>query len=574
MSLVRYSPSTVSYTGAAVSTASRYWNSLTPQQKKAALKIGYHSAKYLAKRGRKVFNDLMTKRSKSEMKADFNVKRGSATEINRPAGVRRLLTNINNERKTHNAVSGSSKAAEVPNISYIDLFYPRVKVSEANPYVITENNETLIKSVQWGGAQQGFLWQSLYPIWTDTKNAAFGVTNVKYAHSLSLEALINKCNDTNMQDWNNLNCRWSLPNIPNGSQTNDMTNRLFALDSALFHYHSGHIEYTFQNTMECRVTIMINEYTPREKLTHYQNPVQCMMWDNWINSNTYDRTNNGFKSQNYLANDNAPFDLPLAYKDTGDLSFGPRKNHSSLHKYWHVSKTVKYVLDPGDRLVYRCNFPGFNLSEFSQLWRLHSAHMNQATSESNPEIYNWDYMPLFSKYLTFRFKSEVAYEKPVLSSATVDGSSLNLPDKIDSIANMMGQVTCTMSQKHIFRKLPNYRMSNVFKANRWSLAADANAVTHAQANAATNMINVEDNQNNDAQNSNVVPAAVYLTTDTGQALRTFTDTNGAYLGNVIVGNPSTTTALNTGNTSSTTVSFGTAAVVPNGAFASAGLNTV
>lgn len=117
-------------------------------------------------------------------------------------------------------------------------------------------------------------------------------------------------------------------------------------------------------------------------------------------------------------------------------------------------------------------------------------------------------------------------------------------------------------------------MSNVFKANRWSLAADANAVTHAQANAATNMINVEDNQNNDAQNSNVVPAAVYLTTDTGQALRTFTDTNGAYLGNVIVGNPSTTTALNTGNTSSTTVSFGTAAVVPNGAFASAGLNTV
>lgn len=466
--------------------------------------------------------------SASKMSQSTMSKISNVTDYSRTSRFLPLSGYSKNERKVKTLVS-KAKRRRIKRPDLLSILYPKISLKLAYPYIYSDFKLTTSRSVQWPGGQQGVIYQTLFPLWETSPNES--AANGNLFPSLSLEQMVSKCNDAQSDSGFDL---WTLPNITNGTtMTESALASLTDLNKAEFVYYGGQRTYRFQNTCDIRVKLLINEYTPKEKMTIKENPINLIQIDNAHNA-----SGGAFSSRATYTNTYTPTNQHLDYKDKEDLGWGPKSFHAYLHSKWNVSDTKVIHLGPGDVFNYVVEYAPFSLTQFQQLYDF--SQSPQPYTGDVPIVNNWDFIPLFTKFFTIRCQSEILNDKQNLTSVTVDTVSLNVPDPLTAISKGMGQIsTCIINETHSFRKFPSNPRTNFVYNNQFNFK-NTSTLTSTQVNAATATIN---NETNEEQSVMQPTQAVYLTDPSGvTSYATINDNSGRVIPITAIVGPDSLTA--------------------------------
>lgn len=378
--------------------------------------------------------------------------------------------------------------------SHAKVVYPMV--TTFSTVAATENTfSNDVKSIQWTTARQAFACFSLFPIFNKTSLDGTNVnSNYGIEGSLSLQTLINKGQDLIAQDTsqnliqtinNPLGAYIQYPILANQHDTSTEANSngitlnsqyMTQLKDYAFAYHGGSQKYHIMNTYDYEVDIIINEYTPRRMLRACDDPVHCMMQDIQIDSG--DRN-----QQSTWRNTQPPLDDDVIYNTAGDFDFGPKTHMKTLHTNWNVGKPLKVKLAPGEHMHYTVVFPSFVARDWSDFFEREAVastfdynklttaeHIpNDSTkwyANATPKYTQFDFCPMFSKFVTMRIRSEKLHNSPTVIEPT-GTANMKIPTPLTQVYPGFGQVAINVDRvKHHCRHLPSKTRPNIIRYNK------------------------------------------------------------------------------------------------------------
>lgn len=213
----------------------------------------------------------------------------------------------------------------------------------------------------------------------------------------------------------------------------------------VFDYHGGYQEHTFVNCSECNVTIFLQECKPRSVMTGVEEDLAAAgiqykvrsigedLLIDYRNDLPLGNTLNPIFSADGAGNNNSTNEI-------SDVMVKINKHSNLVHRKYLVGKELRVTLKPGDSYTHRMSFDPFHFNEstFNSLAsQLTDRTSTTAQTSSTPPIMM---VPLFTKILVVRAKSELGFE-------ATSGA-------ISNVGTLPGAISHLCTEKHTCRMLP------------------------------------------------------------------------------------------------------------------------